>query len=138
MGFGDPLLEELFGVIREDLEDVIKHEVENIRRVFGCVEANVYDNEELLEFHTIGGLVAGLPSYHVFFEHKILVYETVLNIEVLRDTMSYNIGRIMLWFIKHRESTCYMHTDIFTQRINDLAEAIIYDIKVWGEASGEA
>jgi hypothetical protein len=138
MGFGDPLLEELYGVIREDLEEVVKKEIENIRMLLGCVDANVYDNEELLEFHTFGGLVAGLPSIHVFFEHKIMVYEAVLTIEVLRDSMSHNIARIMLWFIKQKEPTCYMHVDIFTHRINELAEAIIYDMKVWGEQSGEA
>jgi hypothetical protein len=136
--FGDPLLEELYNIIRKDLEEVVKQEVENVRRLLGCVEANVYDNEELLEFHVKGGLVAGLPSFHIFFEHKILVYESVLIIEVLRETMSYNIGRIMLWFIKQREPTCYMHVDIFTQRINELAEAIIYDMKVWVESNGEA
>jgi hypothetical protein len=141
MGFEDlvpkELIGELFGIIRNDLEDIIKLEIDNINRVFGCIRARVYENEDYLEFHVESGVVAGLPAIQVFYEHKLLVNEIKLYIDVLRDNMEYNIARIHLWFLRRDPPQCYMSYDILTQRIVDLAHAIIYDMKAEVDKGGE-
>jgi hypothetical protein len=125
----DPVFAELFDVIRGDLEDIVKQEVENIRRVFGCINARVWENEDYLEFHVEGGVVAGLPSIHIFYEHKLLVNEVKLYVDVQRENMVYNIARIHMWFLRKDPPACYISYDILTQQIVDLTHAIIYDMK---------
>jgi len=133
MGFEDlvpkELIGELFNTIRNDLEDIVRQEVDNIKRIFGCTSARVYENEDYLEFHVESGVVAGLPSIQVFYEHKLLVNEIKLYVDVLRDNMEYNIARIHVWFLRKDPPQCYMSYDILTQHIVDLAHAIIYDMK---------
>jgi len=125
----DPVLSELFRVIRDDLEDIVKQEVESINKVFGCKSARVWENEDYLEFHVESGVLAGLPSMLIFYEHKLLVNEIKLYVDVLRDNMEYNIARIHLWFLRKDPPECYMQYDIITQHILDLVHAIIYDMK---------
>jgi hypothetical protein len=133
MGFEDLVPKELIGelldTIRNDLEDIVRREVENIDRVFGCRRAQVWENEEYIEFHMEGGVFAGLPSTVIFYEHKLLVNEIKLYVDVLRDNMEYNIARIHLFFLRKNPPECYMSYDILTQHIVDLAHAIIYDMK---------
>jgi hypothetical protein len=134
----DPVLEELYDIIRKDLEEVVEYEIEKVKRVFRCIKARVFtDWADYIEFTVDGGLVAGLPSTRSFYIHKSNVHEDVLAIEVLRDTMSYTLARIHLWFIRYSE-TCYMDVNILLLSINDLAQAIIYDMKVEMEKDGEA
>ena len=138
MEFGDPVLEELLEVVRRDLEDVISQEVNKIRMTLGCVDAKIFtDWSDYVELQVKGGLVVDLPSVQSFYVHKLNMYEAILFVEVYRDSMQYTIARIYLWFIKD-SNACYMDVVILTQHINDLAQAIIYDMKVWGEESGEA
>jgi len=132
----DQVLAELYDIIVQDLKDIVKWEVENVNRVFGCIRARVWENEDYLEFHVESGVVAGLPSIQIFFEHKLLVNEVKLYVNVFRDSMEYNIARIHLWFLKKDPPSCYMHYDILTQHIVDLAQGIVYDMKVEVE-SGE-
>jgi len=125
----DQVLAELYDIIVQDLESIIRQEVENIDRVFGCKRARVWENEDYLEFHMEGGVFAGLPSIVIFYEHKLLVNEIKLYVDVLRDNMEYNIARIHLFFLRKNPPECYMSYDILTQHIVDLAHAIIYDMK---------
>ena len=131
MGRRDPLIEELFEVVRRDLEEVVNSEVEGVKRISGCVEAKVYEDAIFLEISVLGGLVAGLPSQHTFYVKKIDTYKTLVEVEVVRDTTSYVLAKMHLWYLKDQEQTCYMEVEIFPYRINELANHIIVDFELW-------
>jgi hypothetical protein len=133
MGRKDPVLEELFEVVRRDLEEVVNGEVENVRRVLGCVDAKVYENAIYIEVSVLGGLVVDLPSQHRFYIKKANVREVLLEVDVLRDTMNYVLARIHLWYLQDQEQTCYMDVEIFPYRIEELAKHIVLDLKAWSE-----
>jgi hypothetical protein len=132
---GDPVLKELFEVVRRDLEEVVNSEVENVRRISGCVDAKVYEDALFIEISVLGGLVAGLPSQHTFYVKKTNTYKVLVEVEVQRDNQSYVLARMHLWHLKDQEQTCYMEVEIFPYRIADLADHIVHDFKVWSEGS---
>ena len=133
MGRKDPLVEELFEVVRRDLEEVVNSEVEKVRRVFGCVDAKVYEDALFLEITVKGGLMADLPSQHTFYVKKVNVREVLLEVDVLRDIAIYVLARIHMWYLRDQEQTCYMDVEIFPYRIQELANHIILDFDVWSK-----
>jgi len=133
MGRRDPLIEELFEVVRRDLEEVVNSEVEGVKRISGCVEAKVYEDAIFLEISVLGGLVAGLPSQHTFYVKKSNVYKVSLEVEVLRDEVRYVLAKMHLWYLKDQEQTCYMEIETFQYGINGLAKDIIVDFNVWSK-----
>jgi hypothetical protein len=132
---GDLVLKEIFEVVRRDLEEVVEQEVENVRRLLGCVDAKVYVDALYIEITVKGGLVAGLPSQHTFFVKKVNVSEVLLDVEVLRDAASYVIARIHVWHLNDQKQVCYMDVETFPYRIAELADHIVHDFKVWSEGS---
>jgi len=133
MGRKDPVLEELFEVVRRDLEEVVNGEVDKVRSMLKCTDAKVYDSGYLLEISVQGGLVAGLPSQKTFYVRKIDTYEVLVEVEVLRDTVRYVLAKIRLLHLKDQEQTCYMDAEISYYGIEDLAKHIVLDFKVWSE-----
>jgi hypothetical protein len=137
MGRKDLLLDELFEVVKRDLEEVVNSEVEKVKRVFGCVEAKVYEDSLFFEISVYGGLMADLPSQHTFYVKKINVREVLLEVDVLRDTASYVLARIHMWYLKDQEQVCYMDVEIFPYRIAELANHMVYDFQVWSEEDSD-
>jgi hypothetical protein len=125
----DPLIEELFEVVRRDIEDIVHSEIENVKNYFGCKPARVYEEMDYLEFTTDYGIVADLPATESFYVRKSRVRELSVNIEFYRDSNVYTVARVLVWLITGYDD-CYCDVHIFTHRIKELAEAIIYDMQV--------